>query len=63
MNRSQIGIEEYAEASAAVVSKVISAVFRILYAIAYGIFRGLCLLPIIRGIRKAIVFELENRSQ
>ena len=53
-------IEQYAEATATVVGKLISGVLRIVYAVFYGIIRGLCLLPLFRGFRKAIIAELNK---
>ena len=58
--QNDYGIEEYAEASASVVAKLISGVFRIIYAVFYGVVRGLCLLPIFRGISRAVKTELER---
>lgn len=55
-------IEQWAEATAAVVGTLVTAVFRIVYALFFGIVRGLCLLPILSGLRKAIKAELANKE-
>ena len=54
------GIEAYGEAVARLVGKLIAIVFRVIWAIIGGFLRGLCLLPFLRGLKKAVVYELEH---
>ena len=56
----QHGIEAWGEAVARVLGKMIAILFRIVWSIIGGFLRGLCLLPFLKGFKKAIVYELNN---
>ena len=58
--KEEHGIEAYGEATARVIGKLVACIFRIIWAIVGGFLRGLCLLPFLKGVKKAIVFELEH---
>ena len=57
---SDKGIEVYGEATAVVAGKLVSSVFRVVWGIIGGFLNGLCLLPFLRGIKKAIKHEYDN---
>ena len=59
MDTNTQGLEEYAEACATVVGKLIAGVFKVVWAILGGILKGLCLFPVFKGIKKAIQAELK----
>ena len=58
--RDEYSIEAWGEATARVIGKLISACLRIVWAVIAGILSGLCLLPFLRGVKKAIIWELEH---
>jgi hypothetical protein len=60
MATKELSIEQYSEATATVVSKLIAGVFRVVFGVFKGIATGLCFLPVLSGIKKAIHRELDT---
>ena len=63
MSTTEHGIEEYGVATATVIGKIIKALFGIVWAILGGFLAGLCLLPFLKGIKRAVVAELNAATK